>query len=131
MIVDSSALLAILFREPSAARIVAALDGAAERAAGAPTLFEAEMVVSARAGERGVAALRRLIDELGIGEVPFGPAHRLAATAAFEKFGRGRHPARLNLGDCLTYATAEVAGAPLLCVGEDFARTDLELVPLR
>lgn len=130
MIIDTSALLAILFSEPSAERILTTIEVAADAAAGAPTLFEAEMVVSARRGERGVSALRDLLDRLEVEEIPFGSAHRHTATAAFLTFGRGRHPARLNLGDCLTYATAKVAQKPLLCVGGDFARTDLELVPL-
>ncbi len=58
--------------------------------------------------------------------VPFEAAHARAAREAFDRFGRGRHPAALNFGDCLTYATARVAGMPLLFVGDDFARTDLE-----
>ena len=89
-----------------------------------------EIVISARAGERGVNALRRLVDEFTVRELPFGTVHRRAATEAFATYGEGRHPARLNLGDCMAYATAKIAGAPLLCLGEDFARTDLELVAL-
>jgi ribonuclease VapC len=58
----------------------------------------------------------------------FGDAHWRIAQSAFVRYGKGRHPAALNFGDCLTYATAYVAGEPLLCVGNDFAQTDLELV---
>lgn len=59
--------------------------------------------------------------------MPFGEAHCAAAVDAWLQFGKGRHPAALNLGDCLAYAAARVGGQPLLCVGEDFPRTDLEL----
>lgn len=131
VIVDTSALLAIAFGEPLAPRLIAALVDATERAVGAPTLLESEIVISARAGKCGVNALRRLVDEFAVRELPFGTAHRRAATEAFATYGKGRHPARLNVGDCMAYATAKIAGAPLLCLGEDFARTDLELVALR
>jgi len=60
--------------------------------------------------------------------IPFGTDHWTAAHDAFLRFGKGRHPARLNLGDCMTYATAKLAGEPLLCLGNDFAQTDLPLV---
>lgn len=72
------------------------------------------------------ALLERLLDELGIDEVPFGEIHWREAVDAFRRFGRGRHPAALNFGDCLTYAAATLAGEPLLFVGEDFSRTDVE-----
>ncbi len=130
MIIDTSALLAVLFREPLGVSVIAAIRGDANPASGAPTLFEAEMVVSSRRGARGVKALRQLLEELGVVELPFAPAHRRAATEAFIAYGKGRHPARLNLGDCLTYAIAKVEAEPLLCVGGDFARTDLKLVAL-
>jgi ribonuclease VapC len=61
---------------------------------------------------------------------PFGEGHWRLASQAFARYGNGRHPAGLSFGDCLTYATAKLAARPLLCVGDDFTRTDLELVPL-
>ena len=67
---------------------------------------------------------------LEVDVVPFQADRWRVAAQAFARFGRGRHPAALNYGDCLSYASARVAGAPLLCVGGDFAQTDLELVPL-
>ena len=76
------------------------------------------------------AALRSFLVEYDVRPVPFGADHWRVAAQAFARFGRGRHPAALNYGDCLSYASARVAGAPLLCVGGDFAQTDLELVPL-
>lgn len=130
VIVDTSALLAVLFGEPQSPRIVAALHQAPGSAAGSPTVFETELVASARRGSRGAEALHRLLKEFGVEEVPFGPAQRRAAAEAFLTYGKGRHSARLNLGDCMTYGTAKIADEPLLCIGSDFARTDLELVQL-
>jgi ribonuclease VapC len=66
--------------------------------------------------------------ESGIRTIPFGDAHWIVSLDAFARFGKGRHPAALNLGDCLTYAVAKLSGEPLLCTGDDFARTDLSLV---
>ena len=63
---------------------------------------------------------------MGISEIPFGPAHWREAVDAYQRFGRGRHPARLNFGDCLSYATAKLAGQPLLFIGHDFSQTDIE-----
>jgi ribonuclease VapC len=70
--------------------------------------------------------LERLLDELAIEELPFGEIHWREAVDAFRQFGKGRHPAGLNFGDCLTYATAKLSGEPLLFVGEDLGQTDLE-----
>ena len=67
------------------------------------------------------------MSEASITVLPFGEEHYLLAVDAWQRFGRGRHPACLNFGDCLSYATAKLAGQPLLCVGDDFAFTDLEL----
>ncbi len=68
------------------------------------------------------------MEEAGVTVIPFTNAHNTAALDAYLRYGKGRHPAALNFGDCMTYATARLAGAPLLCVGEDFAQTDLALV---
>ncbi len=68
------------------------------------------------------------MDGFQIEEIDFGAEHRSAAAAAFLRFGKGRHPASLNFGDCLSYAVAKIAAEPLLCIGGDFARTDLDLV---
>lgn len=109
---------------------MAAISGAERLIAGAPTIFETEMVMSARLGSRGPALVRAFLERVGIEEIPFTPEHRRAATDAFTRFGKGRSPAALNFGDCMTYAVAKVEAEPLLCVGGDFARTDLKLVPL-
>jgi ribonuclease VapC len=67
-----------------------------------------------------------MLQELGINEIPFSQVHWREAVEAYQRFGRGRHPARLNFGDCLSYATARLAGQPLLFIGEDFIKTDLD-----
>lgn len=95
-------------------------------AAGAPTLAETGIVLHARLGETSRGLLERILDELGIQEIPFGEIHWREAVDAFRRFGKGRHPAGLNFGECLTYAAAKLASEPLLFVGEDFTRTDLD-----
>jgi ribonuclease VapC len=127
VIVDSSALIALLLREPDHKRLVDALAAAPRVAAGAPTLAETGMVLVARLGVPGKSLLARLAQEAEIDVVSLGSGHWTVAVDAFTKYGKGRHPAALNFGDCLTYAVARVAAEPLLCVGNDFARTDLEL----
>jgi ribonuclease VapC len=125
MIVDSSVLLAIVFREPGYERLVAELTEAGAVAAGAPTLAETAIVLTARLGAAADGMLERMLDEFGVQEIPFGEIHWREAVDAFRRFGKGRHPAALNFGDCLTYATARLAGDPLRFVGGDFARTGL------
>ena len=124
MIVDSSALLAIVLRENGWEALVDKLS-AEPAGAGAPTLAEAGIVLTARLGARGRSLLARVVQEAHIEVVPFTDAHWPIAIDAYARFGKGRHAADLNFGDCLTYAVARVAGQPLLYVGEDFARTDL------
>lgn len=126
MIVDSSALLAIVFREDPWERLLDALMEGPGAAAGTPTLAETGIVLHARLGSRARGLLERLLDELGVQEVPFGEIHWREATDAFRRFGKGRHAAALTFGDCMTYAVARLAGEPLLFVGDDFAATDLE-----
>lgn len=128
MIVDSSALLALIFREPTADHVVAKMGEAEFIAIGAPTLVETGIVLAARLGESSRAILSRLIEDLDLIVVAFNAEHGREAREAFLRYGRGRHPAALNYGDCLTYAIAKVAGQPLLFVGEDFRQTDLEAV---
>lgn len=125
MIVDASALLAIVFREPGYERLLERMDAADAVAAGTPTLTETGIVLHARLGDGSRGMLERLLDELSIAEVPFGEVHWREAVDAYRRFGRGRHPASLNFGDCLTYAVASLAGEPLLFVGDDFGRTDI------
>lgn len=125
MTIDSSALLAIVFKEPGFEALLAALLNAPSVVVGTPTLAETGIVLDARLGRRAHGLLERLLDELEIQEIPFGEVHWREAVDAYRRYGRGRHSASLNFGDCMTYATARLTGDPLLFVGEDFAHTDL------
>lgn len=127
MIVDTSAIVAILLREPGWEGLLEKLVSAGRVGVGAPTLVEAGIVLSARLGRDARPLLARLAQEAGMSTVPFGEAAYVVAVDAFLRFGKGRHPAALNFGDCVSYATARVTGEPLLCVGEDFRRTDVLL----
>lgn len=131
MIVDSSAIVAILLQEPGHAQLVDRLGEAPSAAIGTPTLAESGIVLAARLGISGKTLLARLVQEAGLIVVPFSADHWSVAVDAFIRFGKGRHPAALNFGDCMTYAVAKVADQPLLCAGNDFAQTDLDLVPKR
>lgn len=127
MIVDSSALVAITFREPGHEQLVEKVTGAASAGIGTPTLAETGLVLGWRLRQDPRDLQVRLLNELGIDEVPFGEAHWREAVGAYLRFGKGRHKAQLNFGDCLTYAVARLAGEPLLFTGNDFTQTDLEL----
>ncbi len=128
MIVDTSAVAAILFGEPDAARYVSALEDAPSRLLSAVTRVEISCVVEGRKGESGRADLERLLDAGGFEIVAVTPRHAEIAIEAFRRFGKGRHPAGLNIGDCFSYALARATGLPLLFKGEDFARTDIARV---
>lgn len=128
MILDSSALIAVVLREPAADSLAHVMSGADELAVGAPTLVETGLVLTARAGPAGTRGLERVLATATVDVLPFTDDHWRTAVQAFERFGKGRHPAALNLGDCYSYASARLAGRPLLCLGDDFPQTDLALV---
>jgi ribonuclease VapC len=130
MVLDTSAIVAVLLRQTDSAALHRVLVSASPSLAGAPTLAEAGIVLQARLGPSGLAALRSFLVEYDVHPLLFGDEHWRVAAQAFGRYGKGRHPAGLDYGDCLTYAAAKLAGEPLLCLGEDFPRTDLELVPL-
>jgi ribonuclease VapC len=130
VIVDSSAILAVIGREAGYERIIRALAASQGTRIGAPTRLEAGIVLTARFGPRGKTALSRFLQENEIATAAFGEDHAIAALDAYSRFGKGRHPAALNFGDCCTYAIASLTGEPLLCIGDDFAKTDLPLVIL-
>jgi ribonuclease VapC len=130
VIIDSSAILAVIGKEPGYERIIRRLAASPQTRIGAPTRLEAGIVLTARFGPRGKTALARFLQENDIETVTFGERHAAVALDAYSRFGKGRHPAALNFGDCCTYAAVSVAGEPLLCVGDDFPRTDLPLVSL-
>lgn len=123
--VDSSALLCVLLGEADSERVAEALDQSQSTIISAPVLVEARIVTEARLGPLGVANLDLLLSTASIKVVPFSEPEAQAAMAAWRRFGKGNHRAGLNFGDCMSYATAVIADAPLLFVGDDFARTDV------
>ncbi len=127
MILDSSAVVAVLFQEPGYEALLEKILATGEVSIGAPSLTETAIVVSARLGTDARPLLSRFLREGAIETLPLGEAQFGVAVGAWLQFGRGRHPANLNFGDCLAYATARLAGRPLLCMGDDFSRTDLSL----
>jgi ribonuclease VapC len=127
VILDTSAIVAVVFREPEEGVFLKKIGEARTVAIGAPTFAETAIVLVARLGQQGVHLLSLLVQRAGVIIVPFDAVHSQVAADAWERYGRGRHAAALNFGDCLTYATARLAGHPLLCKGDDFAKTDLAL----
>lgn len=130
MIIDSSAIVAILRQEPDHALLEERLAEADHVGIGAPTLVEVGVVLTTRLGGRGRLVLARFLQDNHIQTVSFTDEHAEVAIDAFSQYGKGRHPAKLNMGDCNSYATAKLAREPLLCIGNDFPQTDLELVKL-
>ena len=127
MILDSSALLAVVLDEPDRASIVERINSAGHVAIGAPTLLEDAIVLTARMGDDAVDLLDDFIRTTDVIVIDFTDLHREVATKAWARYGRSRHPAALNLGDCMSYAVARVAGEPLLAKGDDLPLTDIEL----
>lgn len=131
MTLDTSALIAVLFSEPGHLDLIDRMLEADVLRAGAPTLAEVSLVFSGRSTRKGAKsddrAVQELVKELDIAVVPFGEAEWRRAAAAFQRFGRGRHKASLNFGDCLSYAAAATAGDTLLFVGDDFRHTDIRI----
>jgi ribonuclease VapC len=125
MVLDSSAIVAIHLREPGYERLIDKIDAAEVVVVGVPTLLEAAMVLTARLGQDARPILFAFVRRLEAEVVPFNEEHLDAATTAFIRFGRGRHAAALNFGDCMSYAVASVTGMPLLFTGEDFGQTDI------
>lgn len=127
MILDSSAVMAVLFQEPGYEAVIGKLSATETVVIGAPTLVECGIVLSARLDRDARGLLSRFLEEGNVKVMSFSDVHYGIAIGAWRKYGKGRHPAALNFGDCLSYAVARVAGMPLLCVGDDFAQTDLAL----
>jgi len=130
MILDSSAILAVLLREPSHRAVVSAMAEADLLAVGTATLAETGLVLTSRVGPESVEILARFVADFDVVVVPFEAQHWPMAVEAFVRFGKGRHPAALNFGDCLTYATARLSSEPLLCLGGDFRQTDVVVITL-
>ncbi len=126
MVIDTSALIAIIKRESVADRLVAAIDADATRLVSAGTVIETSLVLLGRYGELGESLLDRLLREIRVDLVSVDDEQVTLARDAALRFGRGRHEAALNFGDCFSYALAVARAEPLLFVGDDFAKTDVE-----
>jgi ribonuclease VapC len=130
MIVDTSALLAILQDEPERGRFNEALADADSRRMSAAAFVEVSIVIETRFGVEGRHHLDLFLERAGIELASVDAEQARVARAAFSRFGKGRHPAALNFGDCFSYALAQVLGEPLLYKGDDFAKTDIAAVPI-
>ena len=126
MVIDTSALVAIITRESVADRLVAALESDDTRLVSAGTVIETALVLLGRYGEMGEPLLDRLLREIRAEVVPVDAEQVTLARDAALRFGRSRHEAALNFGDCYSYALTIARAEPLLFVGDDFARTDVE-----
>jgi ribonuclease VapC len=127
VILDSSAIVAILMEEPDVDQLLEKLVTSVNVRVGGPTLSETAIVLAAKLGSDPRGLLDSFLQEFEVTVVPFGDLHWQESLDGYLRFGKGRHPAALNLGDSLSYAVARVAGEPLLCIGKDFSKTDLPL----
>jgi ribonuclease VapC len=125
---DSSVILAMSLAEPEA-ETFKSIVVREPVTIGWPTLLEARMVLTGRGFSNAAAIIAQLVELSNVSAVTFGERHYHAAEQAFERFGKGRHPAALNMGDCLSYAVASIAKAPLLFKGLDFGQTDVKIHP--
>jgi ribonuclease VapC len=125
VVVDTSALVAVLFEEPEHDEFVALLADAADPLISAATLVEASIVMRAKTGHEGIVDLDDLLSAAAVRCVAFDIAQAHVARDAFARYGKGRSPAGLNLGDCFSYALAKAADRPLLFKGSDFVQTDI------
>ena len=126
LILDSSAILAALLEEPGHGVILDRISNAQSVGVGAPTFVETAIVLSSKLHRDARPQLNEFLRAAEAELVPMGPEHVDAAVDAFLKYGKGKHPAALNFGDCLAYAVAAVAGVPLLFTGNDFMKTDID-----
>jgi ribonuclease VapC len=128
VVVDPSAALALLGGEPAGAWVIDVLGDSSRRLMSAASLVELGIVLEARFGPVGAAVADRFLRDAQVEVVPFDRDQAELAIAAWRGFGKGRHRAGLNLGDCFTYALAAATQSAVLCTGEDFPATDLEVV---
>jgi ribonuclease VapC len=126
MVIDTSAIVAVLLDEARAPSIAQAMERGSLRLLSAANLLEASMVMEGRKGEVGGRELDLLIYRAGIEIVAVDQDQAEIARLAWRRFGRGRHPAALNYGDCFAYALAKSRQLPLLYLGSDFSQTDIE-----
>ena len=128
MVLDTSAIVAMLLGEPEAPQFRECVEADPVRLVSAATVVEAGIVVETRLGEAGGRDLDLLLAVAECEIVPLDAEQAVAARRAYRRYGKSRHPAGLNLGDCYSYALATISREPLLCKGDDFRRTDLRLV---
>jgi ribonuclease VapC len=124
LVVDTSAIVAVVTGEPGAEWLMSELVAAGDRVLAAPTAVEVGIVLEART-PAAAGAGRRALQDANVRVIPFDERMAERAVDAWRRFGKGRHRAALNFGDCCVYALAEETGYPILCKGDDFALTDL------
>jgi len=125
MVLDTSAVLAILLNEPEAPAFERAIESDPTRLMSAASFLETAIVIEARFGEAGGVELDLLVHKAGIDIAAVTADQAEIGRQAFRQYGRGRHPAAMNFGDCFAYALSRTSGEPLLFKGDDFSRTDV------
>ena len=125
MTLDTSAIVAVICQESGFDRLLRKIGVARVLVIGAPTVAETQLALTVKLGRDAGALVEQFLVETQTMVIPFGRDHISVFFEAYMRFGKGRHPARLNMGDCFTYATAKVAGMPVLFTGDDFSQTDL------
>jgi len=125
LVIDTSAAVAVLSGEATGGKLIEALDGEGPRLMSAASLVELGIVLEARFGPVGLGIVERFLRDAEVEIVPVDHEQAGVAVSAWRRFGKGRHAAGLNMGDCFTYALADVVGLPILCTGDDFPQTDL------
>lgn len=128
MVIDTSALVAMLTDEPDAPGLEAAVEADPVRLMSTASFVEAAIVIETRFGESGGRELDLWMHRAGVNLVAVDADQADTARAAYRRFGKGRHRAGLNYGDCFAYALAKTSGEPLLCKGDDFSHTDIGVV---
>jgi ribonuclease VapC len=126
MVIDTSAIVAIALNEPEAPSFEQRIADDPVRLISAATVLEAAMVIETRLGEPGGSELDLWLHKAGLEIVAVAPEHADQARRAWRRYGKGRHPASLNFGDCFSYALAALTGEPLLYKGNDFSQTDIQ-----
>jgi ribonuclease VapC len=131
MVVETSAVLAILLEEPEAAEFAQLIEDDPMPLISAASVFEAGIVLLSRYGPDARGDLQEFLAQGGLQVEPVTAEQADLALEAYQRFGKGRHPAGLNFGDCFAYALCKATGQPLLFKGQDFSLTDLATVPRR
>lgn len=126
MVIDTSAAFAVIAEEPDAEAFAASIEAFDERRMSAVSILELNVVVANRFGSADLARVEQFLARADVASMPFDEDCERIATAAFMRFGKGRHAAALNFGDCAAYALAQLLNEPLLFKGDDFAKTDVK-----